>query len=127
MKLFKLSETELDVMVALWKCDEPIRPATLLEQMSDEHPWSISTLQTLLDRLQKKKMVLVTTKKRFRYYFPAVSKEEYAAGETGSLISHLEDYSPVSLMAGLIQSVDLSDEDFEELEKLLQEAKNKKK
>ena len=127
MKLFKLSETELDVMLALWKCEEPIRPATLLEKMSSDHDWSISTLQTLLDRLHKKQMVHMTCQKRFRYYFPAVTKEEYAAGETGSLINYLEDYSPVNLMAGLIQNVAMTDDEIGELEKLLQEAKNKKK
>ncbi len=127
MKHFKLSQTEFDIMLVLWECPEPIRPAQLLEKIQSTHPWSISTLQTILSRLEEKGAITVEIRKRYRYCYPSVTKEEYAAFETGSLIERLRDSSPVTLMAGLIRTGQLEESELEEIELLLQRAKEELK
>jgi len=123
-KSFKLSESELDVMLALWECNKPIRPSALLTMLQPTHDWSISTLQTLLARLYDKQAVDYYTEKRFRYFYPTVTKSDYALVETESLIQQLDESSPVSLMAGLLGNATLNEGEIGEIEALLEKAKN---
>ena len=127
MKRFKLSNTELDTMLVLWECRAPIRASALLERMKPTYPWSISTLQTILSRLEEKGAVSVQVNKRTRYFYPSVTKEEYVAQETGSLMERIQGYSPVTLMAGLIRSGQIRESDFREIELLLQQAREDSK
>ena len=121
----KLSQAEFDTMLALWECEEPIRPAQLLRRMEATHPWSISTLKTLLMRLEEKGAIRVICQKRFHYCTPAFTKEEYLKQETESLIARLDNASPVSLMAGLINDKNITEKDLDEIEALLKEAKSR--
>ena len=123
MKLSRLSPAELDTMLTLWDCGEPIRPAALLEKVNRTHAWNISTLQTILARLEEKGMVVFTAEKRFRYFSPKISKEEYAAEETGSLLDRLTGYSPVRLMAGLIDAGHITESELDEIDALLRAAR----
>lgn len=119
----KISQAEFDTLMLLWEYDEPVRPAQLLEKMYPIHPWSISTLKTLLTRLEEKGYVTVIQKKRFHYYIPKYSKEEFAAREMGNLIERLNDLSPVPLMAGLIRSESITKEELDEIEELIRAEK----
>lgn len=125
MKLSKLSPAEFETMLILWGSPEPIRPVALLEQVNRTHTWSISTLQTILSRLEDKGMISITSEKRFRYCSPKISKEEYAVMETGSLIERLCDYSPVSLMSGLINIGRVTEAELEEIDALLKAEREK--
>ena len=125
MKLSRLSPAEFETMLILWESPEPVRPSVLLERVNLTHSWSISTLQTILSRLEEKGMISITSEKRFRYCSPKITKEEYAVMETGSLMERLTDYSPVTLMAGLISSGRVSDADLDEIDALLREARGK--
>ena len=120
---FKLSDAELDIMLVLWECEDPIRPSALLEIMNETRSWSISTLQTLLARLYEKKVVSFNVEKRFRYFYPIVTKEEFALQETKHLISKVGASSPVSLMAGLLGNANLTAEEIAQLEALLAKTK----
>ena len=122
---FKLSDAEMSVMLVLWESDEPMRPTAIADALDKSHGWSVSTVQTLLSRLNEKKAVKLTNIKRFRYYHPAVSKDEFAQRETKSLIETLCERSPVRLMAGLIQSTSWSEEELGEIEAMLREARRK--
>ena len=119
----KLSDAELDIMLVLWECENPIRPSALLEIMNETRSWSISTLQTLLARLYEKKVVSFNVEKRFRYFYPIVTKEEFALQETKHLISKVGASSPVSLMAGLLGNANLTAEEIAQLEALLAKTK----
>jgi predicted transcriptional regulator len=103
--MFKLSEAEFDVMLVLWECTEPIRPSQLLVRLNAcGHTWSISTLQTLLARLRSKKAVTMESKKRFHYYIPSVTREDFLAGTIVRLSNRLSTYSPINLAAGLVDN-----------------------
>ena len=125
MKLSRLSPAELETMLALWENREPVRPVVLLEQVNRTHAWNISTLQTILTRLEEKEMVRITSEKRLRYCTPKITKEEYAAMETRGLIERLSDCSPVSLMAGLINTGRVTESELDEIDALLRAARKK--
>ncbi len=119
----KLTQAELDVMQVLWECEEPIRPSALLHKIHATKPWSISTLKTILVRLDEKGVAQSSFVKRFLYYAPKITKEEYFHRETQKLMSELNPASPVSLLAGLISSGNISQGEIEAIEELLKEAK----
>lgn len=119
----KISQAEMDTLMLLWECNEPIRPASLLKMMTPIRPWSISTLKTILTRLVDKGYVEITLQKRFFYYYPKYTKEEFLKKETGILLDRLSDCSAVPLMAGLISSESITKEELDEIEALIQEEK----
>ena len=119
--MFKLSEAELDVMLVLWECTEPIRPSQLLVRLNTcGHDWSISTLQTLLARLRSKKAVTLENKKRFHYYFPSVTREDFLAGTIVRLSNRLNTYSPINLTAGLVDNELLTKQSLAEAAQMLE-------
>lgn len=125
MEFARLSPAEYETMLLLWEIPEPVRPVVLLEQVKRTHAWNISTLQTILTRLQEKGMIRITSEKRLRYCTPKISKEEYAAMETRGLIERLSDCSPVSLMAGLISTGRVTESELDEIDALLRAAREK--
>lgn len=112
-------------MLVLWENRKPVRPVVLLEQVNRTHAWNISTLQTILTRLEEKGMISIHSEKRLRYCFPKITKEEYAEMETRGLIERLCDLSPVSLMAGLISAGRVTETELDEIDAILREAREK--
>ena len=121
MKFEKLSDSEMRIMNALWECEEPIRPSELLPKLKNE--WAISTLKTLLERLVKKRVVRVEYVKRFRYYYPLVTREEFFRENVGGLKKSIQGLTPISQIASFIDSGDMTEDDLDELEALLRDAR----
>ena len=121
--MFKVSEAELDTLLMLWECKEPVRPAILLIRLNENgQNWSISTLQTLLARLLAKGAVTMIKQKRFHYYTPVMSREEFLAETMVSLKKRLTTYSPIAPVAALVESGLLTVEELDEAKALLEKA-----
>lgn len=118
-RLAKLPDAELDVMLALWSVDEPIKTSHILDIMNQEKNWSMSTLQALLARLQERGFVEVQKKSGHNYFLPLVKKEEYRMKETKTFIERLYGNSLPSLVATLIHSDTIDDADLEEIAQML--------
>lgn len=118
-KLAKLPDAELDVMLALWSVDEPIKTSHILDIMNQEKNWSMSTLQALLARLQERGFVEVQKKSGHNYFLTLVKKEEYRMKETKTFIERLYGNSLPSLVATLIHSDTIDDADLEEIAQML--------
>lgn len=118
-RLAKLPDAELDVMLALWSVDEPIKTSHILDIMNQEKNWSMSTLQALLARLQERGFVEVQKKSGHNYFLTLVKKEEYRMKETKTFIERLYGNSLPSLVATLIHSDTIDDADLEEIAQML--------
>ncbi|MBR2986550.1 MAG: BlaI/MecI/CopY family transcriptional regulator [Clostridia bacterium] len=123
MKFEKLSDSEMTVLNALWQYDHPVRPSELMNTI--ENGWAISTVKTLLDRLVKKRVVKMEYVKRFRYFSPLCSKEEFFRENVGGIKNSIRGFSPISQIASFIDSDDVTEEDLDELEALLREARER--
>ncbi len=119
-----LSEADSVIMEILWRSGKA-KSAAILEEIEDKLGWSRQTVRTYLIRLMEKGLVDTREiNKRTLEYYPLVSREEYAADKTGSLLNKY--YGSLShMVAGIIQNEDISDTDLDELEKLIQRARNK--
>jgi len=118
VNIVKLPDCELDIMLAMWENETPMRAPELLELLKDKHTWSISTLYTMLDRLYEKKFVSIEYSKRFRYYSTLISKEEYGNMEMNSLVQRLFGNSSKNFIASLINTKTISQAQFNELAEL---------
>lgn len=119
----KLPEAELDVMLCLWRYDEPVRTARILQDVQKEHAWTLSTLKALLSRLDEKGFVEVTREGRFTLYRALVPETEYRRRETGGLLRRYFENSPKNMIAALVRESELTGEDMEELEELIRKVR----
>lgn len=118
----RLPESELEVMLALWRNTVPVRTSELLRQLSQTHSWTLSTLKVLLGRLEEKGFVDVTREGRFTLYQALVREEDYRRRETHGLLRRYYQNSVKSMVAALVSDGDLTGEELAELEQIIQNA-----
>ena len=71
----KLSEAELDIMLAIWQAKPPVKRSYLDEQMRAAHNWAETTILTLLAKLVEKGYLSVERQGRHNLYRPLVSEQ----------------------------------------------------
>ena len=123
MRIEKLPDSELSVMLILWSRQEPIKTSAILEMLSEDKNWTMSTLQTILSRLQKRGFVEVKTEKRLHFYSPKISEDAYREQETKSFLQKFYGNSCSRLFAALMDSNKLKKEDIEEITAIIENAK----
>lgn len=124
MKIKKLPETELELMLALWEADKSVQRNYFNTKFSDKG-WSDSTILTMLARLQEKGFITCEKSGNKNIYSPAISKEEYMQVENSSFLSRLHKGSIKHFVASLADNDGLSASDIDELEQLLKQLKEK--
>ena len=115
----RLPDTELEVMKALWDLG-PDTPRPLLEKELSAFSWASNTVNTYLTRLAEKGFVSVRRDRRGNLYTPLVSREDYLAFDSRSVLSRLYGSSPRNFVAALA-SQGLEARDIQELRSLLDE------
>lgn len=126
-KMKKLSDAEQDVMNVLWSFDRPARPVEIMPIITQQHAWSLSTVNTLLTRLVDKQVAKLEYVAKHRYYSPLMTQDEYLNRNIGALANRLNGISPIGQIAAFIDSVDMTEEDLDEIDRLLQEARERLK
>jgi|AGTN01.2.fsa_nt_gi Predicted transcriptional regulator len=113
-----LSEADSIIMEILWR-DGECSSAAVLKEIGEKLDWSRQTVRTYLARLTEKGLVGAReTGGRALRYYPVVSRGEYAADKTGSILNQYYGSLP-HMVAGIVQSEDISDAELDELEKLI--------
>lgn len=117
MSDIQITDAELEIMKILW--DEPngITTSELRNKLNKD--WERTTVLTLLSRLTEKGAVTAEKDNRSYRYKSLVSKDEFGLSRTRSLLNNLYNGSIKGLMAALCTSGDLTEEDFRELQEML--------
>jgi BlaI family penicillinase repressor len=118
----RIGEAEYAVMTVLWD-EAPLTAAEVAERVPQERGWSITTVKTMLSRLLAKGVLAHEEQGRRYLYRPAVTRDDYAAQESGRLIDRLFGGSVSPLVAQLARRDRLSDQDIAEIEALLKALK----
>lgn len=119
-----LSEADSIIMEILWREGE-CSSSSILKEIEDKLDWSRQTVRTYLVRLVEKGLVCTKKiNKRDYHYYPIVSREEYAADKTESILNKYYDSLP-HMVAGILQKEEITTAELDELEKLLQNMRNK--
>jgi predicted transcriptional regulator len=116
-----VTDAELRVLKLLWE-SEPRAAREITESLYSRMTSSeIGTVQTLLARLEAKGLVRRDRSRHVHRFAPAVTAAEFAGRQVAAMVDKLTDGSLAPLLAHLVQSRALSDEEKAELRRLLDE------
>ncbi|MCJ0172585.1 BlaI/MecI/CopY family transcriptional regulator, partial [Clostridioides difficile] len=102
MKIKKIPESELLVMMYIWDSeDEEVASTEILKTLGEKYEWKKSTMLTFLRRLVGRGFLEVVKKDRFTYYKALIEKEEYLKVETKSFFSFFHRNSFESFISAL--------------------------
>ena len=116
----KLSDAELDVMLAVWQNRPPVLRSDLEEQLKS-HNWADTTVLTLLSKLVEKGYLSLERQGRRNLYTPLVSERDYRRWAHRSFLGKMYQSSLRRMVASLVESSDLTDRDLQELEEFITE------
>lgn len=106
-----LTKAEEQVMQALWKLEKAYLK-DIIENMPEPRPHS-NTVATLLKILIEKEFVAHEVHGRNHYYFPLISKEDYAKGSIASMVENYFDGSFANVVSFMVDKKKLKVKDIE--------------
>ncbi|NMF04802.1 BlaI/MecI/CopY family transcriptional regulator [Clostridium beijerinckii] len=121
MKLGKISDAEMEIMKIIWKKNDQITTAEILDELPKENSWKVTTIMTLISRLTEKGILSVTKVGKLNNYFPKITEEEYKAIQTDNFLEDMHKGSVKNFMATLFNNKKISNEDIAELKEWLKE------
>ena len=121
----KLSGAEEELMNYLWELKKAYLK-DLLEKYPEPKP-AMTTISTLLKRMQDKNFVDYQSEGKARLYFPLISKENYFAKHLQGLIKNFFNDSPAQFASFFARQTDLSDSQLEDLKSMIDDQLNRKK
>lgn len=122
MKIKKIPESELLVMMFIWDSeDKEVASTEILKTLGEKYEWKKSTMLTFLRRLVGRGFLEVVKKDRFTYYKALIEKEEYLKVETKSFFSFFHRNSFESLLSALHDDEKISENKLKSLEKFIED------
>lgn len=122
----QLSEAELKIMQVLW-LNSPQTMAQITQALMPETAWSKNTVITLLKRMIAKGTISVNEAVFPKTYAPLVERDALARQETRSLMKRLFGGSATMLMSNMVEQGGVSDDELDEMIRLLQKKKEERK
>lgn len=113
----KLTNAEVQVMEYIWQKERAFMK-DLLECFPEPRP-AVTTVATLLKRMQEKGFVAYRTFGNSREYYPLVSKESYFSGHVNELIRNFFNDSSLQFASFFTRSGSLSKEELQNLRNLV--------
>nr|MBQ4318226.1 BlaI/MecI/CopY family transcriptional regulator [Clostridia bacterium] len=95
----------------------------ILERLEGKRDWSMSTLHVLLARMSQRGVIASENEKNYKLYVPSITKEYYRQHETKNFIQKLYDNSAKRLIVSLIETNGITDDEIDEISRLLNEKK----
>ena len=117
MEFQTLSESEFEVMNAIWDKGAPISVSELLAHFADTKGWKTNTIATFADRLINKGFLSVEKIRNVKYYSPLISKERYESGLARKFINTAYNGSAMNMFVSLWDGNELSREEIDEIRK----------
>jgi len=116
----QISEAELEVMKLLWKNEKMTSPE-IVEELLKTSEWKDKTILTLINRLVKKGAVNAEKESGKAFLYSAnINEDAYKQEQSNSLINKLFNGSISLMMSNFVKSNKISNEDIEELKRILE-------
>jgi BlaI family penicillinase repressor len=113
--LKSLGDAELEIMKVLWKAGDKVSSTYILAALDGKLNWKLSTLMTVLTRLEKKGFLVCDRQTRTNLYQASIREKEYMAEESREFLEKLYDNSVENFITGLYNSKILKNTDLDEL------------
>lgn len=120
-----LNKTELQVMNHLWTIQSGFMK-DIVEQFSEPKP-AYTTIATLVNRMVEKKYIGFEKLGRDKRYFPLLRKNVYFKTQLKEMVANFFNDSASQFASFFTKNSDLSIEELEELQQMLQQRINQKK
>ena len=115
LEIVKISEAEYEIMKIIWKEDDEVTTAKIIEELGEDNLWKHTTILTLAKRLVDKNVLRVRKRGKINYYSPTISKDEYKSYQADDFIEDMYGGSVKSLVASLYKNKKIGEEDIKEL------------
>nr|WP_321248199.1 BlaI/MecI/CopY family transcriptional regulator [uncultured Psychroserpens sp.] len=125
MDIKQLNKTELQIMKYLWILKKGFMK-DIVEQFPEPRP-AYTTISTLLKRMCDKDYISFERLGRDKQYYPVLKKNDYFSKQVNGMITHFFNDSKSQFASFFTKNADLSMQELEELQELLQEKINHKK
>lgn len=121
-KVQKLSETEMEVMQAIWESTSPITSKELLKLFSQKgKEWKAQTISTFLSRLVNKGLLTISKQGRHNIYTSRLSYDEYKKWEAQSMLNKMYQGSIRNFLSTLYDGEKVPQKDINELKQWFSE------
>lgn len=120
------SETEWLVMEVLWESTVPLTSMEIIKRLQDVKKMSPKTVRVLINRLYQKGIIDYTIDKkdaRVYHYFAVKPKKECLQEKSRRFTESYFSGNKTNALAALIQNCDLTKEQIDELEAILERSK----
>ncbi|MTK14113.1 MAG: BlaI/MecI/CopY family transcriptional regulator [Clostridiaceae bacterium] len=124
-KLPKISDSEWEVMKVLWD-KSPLTSSEIIEKLKPVTKWSPTTIYTLINRLVKKEAIKIVEGSSPYICYPIISKDDYTKKEYKSFLSKVYNGSLNLMISNIVEEQNLSDEEIDELKKILDKSKERR-
>jgi predicted transcriptional regulator len=118
----ELSELQLDVMRVLWRRKEA-SAAAVQAALDADRGLALTTISTLLSRLEKRGVVTHRSEGRTFIYRATVSEPQVRRSMLGSLVDSVFSGDPTELVSQLLSAQDISAEDLERIRVMVEAAR----
>lgn len=114
----KISDTEWQVMKVIW-AKAPCTASIIIDELAAVTNWSPKTVKTMLGRLVKKKVVGYDKDIRSYVYYPLVAEDQCIKAESRSFLKRVYGGSLNMMLANFLEEEELSDDEIDELKRIL--------
>lgn len=122
----KLPESELDIMMIIWKSGNSVTSAYVMEELPKERRWAHTTVLNFLARLVDRGFLKITKQGRVNYYTPLIDESDYLHQESKSFLEKMHRGSLKNFVAALYDGSAISKEELEDLRKYVEEVSKEK-
>lgn len=119
-----LSKSEEQLMQLLWSSKKAFMN-DLIASYPDPKP-AVTTVATLLKRMQDKGFVSYSQQGRAREYYPTVAKEDYFSKQMKGMIKHFFNDSTAQFASFFTKESNMSKEELEKLKRIIDQEIKKK-
>ena len=120
-KIQRLPDSELDIMLALWKGHDDMSRIEIEEFVNQKKELAPTTILSLLARLEKKGFVSVKKEGKTNLYTPLVDQSTYQQQEGRTVLEKLYGNSVKNFVTALYQGKSIGQKQIKELESFLRD------
>ena len=129
-KMIKLPASELEIMQAIWVLDEEgekfISASLIMKRFPDLNRLKLTTVLTLITRLQNKGFINTEKLGRSNCYTPRISSADYRKFAYGDFVEKVYRNDRMDLFSALVNDEALTKADLEEIKALIEKIENEK-
>ena len=112
-------------MNVVWQ-QEPCAAGTVREALADSRGWAYSTVKTTMDRMAAKGWLRTESIRNLQLFTSAASRQDVKRSELRRLLRRAFDGALTPMLQFIVEQEGLSEEDIEEMRRVLDRARRRK-